>query len=215
MYAQILSTLVEQSETILNRYSFGNNLKDIKQMINDTKKCSYNEEQIKNFINDIKAVQEQINELKNKKQLLVEHLEELEAEYFSFRRMIRYRIHDTQEKIDNIDEQFKDNIMEYALIINNNFPIFHFYNYTTSYKPKNALEILYESCLLEISRPVIRTMFQLGIISEREYLENKKTLKKRVKKFFIKEKRNIKETIDLLKNKVCNDVIYNCILPYM
>jgi hypothetical protein len=211
MYTQIFSTLVEQSQSILNKYSFGNNLKDIKEMINKTKVCCFNEHEI----TKLKDIQTQINKLKTENKRLIDHVEELEEDYFSYKRRIRVRIEHIQQQIYDIDEQIKDCIMDYAIIINDNFPLLHFHNYKPSYTPESSLDILYERCALEISRPVLRTMFHLGLIDESEYLECKRSLKKRVKKYFIKEKRNIKKTINLLKNKVCDDVIYNCILPYM
>jgi hypothetical protein len=212
MYAQIFSTLVDQCQSILNKYSFGNNLKDIKEMINKTKVCSFNEHEIINLID----IQTQINKLKNENMRLIEDIKEIKDEMgFSYSRILRARIRSIETIIYDIDEQIKDCIMDYAIIINDNFPLLHFHNYKPSYTPKNVLDILYERCALEISRPVLRTMFHLGLIDESEYLESKRSLKKRVKKYFIKEKRNIKKTINLLKNKVCYDVIYNCILPYM
>ena len=203
MYTQILSTLVEQCQSILNKYSFGNNLKDIKEMINKTKVCSFNE--IINLID----IQTQINKLKNENMRLIEEIDNEMG--FSYSRILRARVRSIETIIYDIDEQIKD----YVIIINDIFPLLQFHNYKPSYNPESAIDILYESCALEISRPVLRTMFHLGLIAESEYLESKRSLKKRVKKYFIKEKNNIKETINLLKNKVCNDVIYNCILPYM
>jgi len=210
MYTQFFSTLVEQSQSILNKYSFGNNLKDIKEMINKTKNCSFNEDEI----TKVKDVQTQINKLKNENKLLIEEIKDLEEDGI-YIRVTRHRILTREQRIYDIDEQIKDCIMDYAIIINDNFPLLHFHNYKPSYTPENSLDILYERCALEISRPVLRTMFHLGLIDESEYLESKRSLKKRVKKYFIKEKRNIEETINLLKNKLCDDVVYNCILPYM
>ena len=67
MYSQILSTLVDQCQSILNKYSFGNNLKDIKEMINKTKNCSFNE-------HEITKLKAEVKDKTNKKKELTETL---------------------------------------------------------------------------------------------------------------------------------------------
>ena len=212
MYAQIFSTLVEQSQSIVNKYSFGNNLKDIKKMINKTKEYSSNEDEIIKFI----EVKTQVNKLKIEVHGLTEEINAIKNEYeFRYSIILRDRVRPIKEKLYIVQYEYREYLGNYLLFIRDKFPLLFFYHYMPYHSPESSLQILYESCSLEISRPVLRTMFQLGLTDESEYLKAKKIVKKRIRKYFVKEKREIKETINLLKNKICDDVVYNCILPYM